>query len=246
MKKRIIVFVVFSLLCLALVGCVQRNDETNGSVDANESSQIEGSDASSDDDVDVFDDSYDADLSGETDLSETNESEDIGDGGESSADGGGYTRNADGSYTWQVGYYELTTTINVWDYIDGDVWNVQRMASDLGYEPIETPYYVSVLHYKNDATPQVDFELIQRDYCNGIRFNKATDSQLTGFIVAYRRDYGKEYHIDRLDEVISFDLIVACAYTCEQLNVDPYTDPLDEMIDRQGGDTHCLNYTIGY
>ena len=239
MKKRIIVFVVFSLLCFALVGCAQRNDEAKGSADdAYESSQTAGGNASSDND---------ADLSDATDLPETNESEDIGDvDGTNGADGGGYTRNADGSYTWQVGYYELTTTINVWDYIDGDVWDVQRMASDLGYEPIETPYYVSILRYKNSTTPQADFELVQKDYCNCIRFNKADDSQLTGFNVAYERDYEREYHIGRLDEMISFDLIVACAYTCEKLNVDPYVDPLDEIIDRQGGDTHHLNYTIGY
>lgn len=239
MKKRIIVFVVFSLLCFALVGCAQRNDEAKGSADdAYESSQTAGGDASSDND---------ADLSDATDLPETNESEDIGDvDGTNGTDGGGYTRNADGSYTWQVGYYELTTTINVWDYIDGDVWDVQRMASDLGYEPIETPYYVSILRYKNSTTPQADFELVQKDYCNCIRFNKADDSQLTGFNVAYERDYEREYHIGRLDEMISFDLIVACAYTCEKLNVDPYVDPLDEIIDRQGGDTHHLNYTIDY
>ena len=240
MKKRIIVFVVFSLLCFALVGCVQSDDEAKGAADDTyESSQTAGGDASSDDDG--------ADLSDATDLPETNESEDIGDvDGTNGADGGGYTRNADGSYTWQVGYYELTTTINVWDYIDGDVWDVQRMASDLGYEPIETPYYVSILRYKNSTTPQADFELVQKDYCNCIRFNKADDSQLTGFNVAYERDYEREYHIGRLDEMISFDLIVACAYTCEKLNVDPYVDPLDEIIDRQGGDTHHLNYTIDY
>ena len=232
MKKRIIVFVVFSLLCFALVGCVQRDDEAKWSADdAYESSQTAGGDASSDDD---------ADLSDATDLPETNESEDIGDvDGTSGADGGGYTRNADGSYTWQVGYYELTTTINVWDYIDGDSVDLEGMVNDLGFERV-----YSITRYKNSTDPAVYLEMTPNsDYTNYILFETypKDDSRdiITHFTVFYERDYQNEYNF--YNTPISFDLIVACAYSCEQLKADPYTIPLEGIIDPYG-DAYKLNF----
>lgn len=239
MKKRIIVFVVFSLLCFALVGCVQRDDEAKRSADdAYESSQTAGGDASSDDDVDVFDD--DADLGDATDLPETNESEDIGDVDDTSgADGGGYTRNADGSYTWQVGYYELTTTINVWDYIDGDSVDLEGMVNDLGFERV-----YSITRYKNSTDPAVYLEMTPNsDYTNYILFETypKDDSRdiITHFTVFYERDYQNEYKF--YNTPISFDLIVACAYSCEQLKANPYTIPLEGIIDPYG-DAYKLNF----
>lgn len=48
-----------------------------------------------------------------------------------------YTVNADGTYTWQVGKYELTTRINVMDYIRDNVWYSTEMAVALGWEPLD-------------------------------------------------------------------------------------------------------------
>lgn len=236
MKKRIIVFVVFSLLCFALVGCAQRDDEAKGSADdAYESSQTAGGNASSDND---------ADLSDATDLPETNESEDIGDvDGTSGADGGGYTRNADGSYTWQVGYYELTTTINVWDYIDGDVWNANDMLAAIGWEPHG---------HSVGSVPEVDYDVVDPSYYtydnimlkyssyapdSNPKRNSGIHAMVKGtgeilFFVTTAIDYGEHcYLMNGADakSVWSLEGIVCFAYGAEQLK-ESREDPFDGIF----------------
>ena len=41
----------------------------------------------------------------------------------------------DGMYEWQVGKYILKTKTNIMKYIDGDVWNANEMAMELGWDP---------------------------------------------------------------------------------------------------------------
>ena len=102
----VLVLTILSACGTQLGGAVTTEPENTeypdeGSIGAGNVEQTDDDKLNSDNDY-----SNDTDLDGQTDLPEEADGNEEGGGNiedTSGADGGGYTRNANGSYTWQVG-----------------------------------------------------------------------------------------------------------------------------------------------
>lgn len=154
----------------------------------------------------------------------------IMDGGNNGNGGNDGSQNTDGSYTWQVGNYTLTTHINVMDYIDGDVWRANEMAIVLGWSPIgidgntntsakEPSYYLrdnTILSYDIHKSPR---------RCNGLSSWIKADGNLT-FSILFPIDRGDaKYSMNGGDLKWTLDAIVCFAYAAEQLPNNTTTNP---------------------
>ena len=156
MKKRITVFVVFIMtmvFCLALTGCGQNTNKQDATTneshpgenfDTGDSSIMDGTNNPGGI-VQSDDDSYADDAAKDREDSSTNND-----------DNSDTNRNADGTYSWQVGGQTLTTKINVRDYIHDGSWDIKAMSEVLGYSPIEAYGRVDTRHYLNSGSPIAD------------------------------------------------------------------------------------------
>ena len=155
MKKRItfVVFIMAMVLCLALTGCGQNTNKQDATTneshpgenfDTGDSSIMDGTNNPGGI-VQSDDDSYADDAAKDREDSSTNND-----------DNSDTNRNADGTYSWQVGGQTLTTKINVRDYIHDGSWDIKAMSEVLGYSPIEAYGRVDTRHYLNSGSPIAD------------------------------------------------------------------------------------------
>ena len=161
-----------------------------------------------------------------------------------STNGSDANRNADGTYSWQVGGQTLTTKINVRDYIHDGSWDIKAMSEVLGYSPIEAYGRVDTTHYLNSGSPIVDINFAARDsfYDNFYVMTYASKDSENILSYSVRCGHsGEEYNFGSSDIKVPFELIVAYAYACEHLNEDASTDPFAGVI--PGGDS-VNGYTL--
>ena len=118
MKKRIVISIaLLMILCLALTGCGQRDNNAGASQTNNSSGMGDPGDADNQENpTSVPDDSSDYDLG-------TNENP---------------KKNEDGWYLYDVDGRQIALKTNIWDYIYDDggyrVFDAIKMAEDLGWE----------------------------------------------------------------------------------------------------------------
>ena len=155
--------------------------------------------------------------------------------GSNNGDGGNNgSQNADGSYTWQVGKYTLTTHINIMDYIDGDVWHASKMAMALGWDPIDGMGKVN----SNTDWPSVfatDSMVLRYSHshnrCNGLIGHTRGDTRIDVFNISSPADAGSRlYSMNNSDIMWSFETIVCFTYAAERLQDDPMTDPFASVF----------------
>lgn len=221
MKKRIAVFVVLIMamvLCLALTGCGQNTDNRPGeNFDTGDSSIMDGT----------------------NNPEGTTQSNDSSETSEDNTE-----NNTSDSYSWQVGGQNLTTKINVRDYIHDGSWDIKAMSEVLGYSPVEAYGRVDTRHYLNGGSPIADINFAAKDNFYGNFYVMTYASKDSENILSYSVRCGhssEEYNFGSSDIKISFDLIVAYAYACEHLNEDASVDPFAGVI--PGGDSNN-GYTL--
>lgn len=237
MKKRITVFVVFIMamvLCLALTGCGQNTNKqgatTNEShpgenFDTGDSSIMDGTNNPGDI-VQSDDDSYADDAAKDRDDSNGNDSANSSDA----------NRNADGTYSWQVGGTTITTKINVMDYIDGNVWRANEMASALGWDPfamkIDGSYNVSMkskkpANYRSNGL--VIYYSEAGSTCNGFSGHIQGEGGYLTFAVSFGANGDYLYRMNDADFYWTIDGIVCFAYAMENMpsNNDPFSGVLN-------------------
>ncbi|GEM_PF-6548542 len=235
MKKRItfVVLIMAMVLCLALTCCGQKtdkqeatttNDRPGENFDTGDSSIMDGTNnpggiIQSDDDSYADDAAKDRE-----DTSNTNEGSDTG-----------ANRNADGTYSWQVGGSTITTKINVMDYIDGNVWHVNDMATALGWDKNKRADSPKPMTFQPDDTYDVYINFSDgsdHDHC-GFIFIKGNDRRpITVFLPP--RASG-DYTFNTKDYTMSLEGIVIFAYTCEYLTDNPSGNPYDGVLSSSGG-----------
>lgn len=244
MKKRITVFVVFIMtmvFCLALTGCGQNTNKQDATTneshpgenfDTGDSSIMDGTNNPGGI-VQSDDDSYADDAAKDREDSSTNND-----------DNSDTNRNADGTYSWQVGGQTLTTKINVRDYIHGGSWDIKAMSEVLGYSPVEAYGIVDTTHYLNSGSPIADINFETKNSIYGNFYVMTYVSKDSENILSYSvrcGHSGEEYNFGSSDIKVPFELIVAYAYACEHLNEDASTDPFAGVI--PGGDS-VNGYTL--
>lgn len=243
MKKRItfVVFIMAMVLCLALTGCGQNTNKQDATTneshpgenfDTGDSSIMDGTNNPGGI-VQSDDDSYADDAAKDREDSSTNND-----------DNSDTNRNADGTYSWQVGGQTLTTKINVRDYIHGGSWDIKAMSEVLGYSPVEAYGIVDTTHYLNSGSPivDIDFEAINSFYGDFYVMTYASKDSENILSYCVRCGHsGEEYNFGSGDIKVPFELIVAYAYACEHLNEDASTDPFAGVI--PGGDS-VNGYTL--
>ena len=235
MKKRITVFVVLIMamvLCLALTGCGQKTDKQEATTtndrpaenfDTGDSSIMDGTNNPGGI-IQSDDDSY-AD-----DAAKDREDTSVNDNANSTAN-----KNADGTYNWQIGGSTITTKINVMDYIDGNVWRANEMASALGWNPIamkiDGSYDVSMkskkpANYKSNGLLIYYSEAGSK--CNGI--SGFIEGENLTFNIAARIENGDySYRMNDADFYWTIEEIVCFAYAMENMpnNSDPFAGILN-------------------
>ena len=72
-------------------------------------------------------------------------------------------RNEDGTYSYYIGRTELRASINVWDYVDGDGFDLYRMLTDHGYEYNLHQY----THFVDGVETDYFCKYIVKAKCNG-------------------------------------------------------------------------------
>ena len=220
------------LLCLALTGCGQNTDKNTENL---------GNDASLpsyDTDADrpgagSFADEAEAAL-GNNNGSNADENRLPGDSSEDANSSNNALTNADGTYTWQVGNYELTTHINVMDYIDGNVWRVNDMAAALGWDKNSRASSKKPMTFQMDDTydQYINFS-DSSDHCGAIMIYINGDRTPHSLVLPARAS--DDYTFNDKDFTMSFEGIVAFAYACEQISANPTVDPFDGVLGTQGG-----------
>ncbi len=146
------------------------------------------------------------------------------------------SQNADGTYTWQVGKYTLTTRINIMDYIDGDVWRANEMAIAMGWNPIGIDGNVN----RNVEKPSMfaTDSLVLRysintstSYCTGLIGHNRGENRVDVFNLLSPVDYGDHrYSMNGGKIKWTFETIVCFAYAAEQLPNNPTTNPFDSVF----------------
>lgn len=233
MKKRIAVFVVLIMtmvLCLTLTGCGQNtskqdattNDNHPGeNFDTGDSGIMDGTNNPGGI-VQTDDDSY-AD-----DAAKDRENEGNNDNANNSTN-----RNADGTYIWQVNGVTITTRINVMDYIDGNVWHVNDMATALGWDKNKRANSPKPMTFQQDDTYDVYINFSDgSDHCNAIII-KGDNRQSISLSLPPRTS--NDYTFNNEDYTMSFEGIVMFAYTCEYLTDNPSGNPYEGILSGSNG-----------
>ena len=232
MKKRITVFVVLIMamvLCLALTGCGQNTNKqdatTNDShpgenFDTGDSSIMDGTNNPGGI-IQSDDDSY-AD-----DAAKDREDTSVNDNANSTAN-----KNADGTYSWQIGGSTITTKINVMDYIDGNVWHVNDMATALGWDKNKRADSPKPMTFQPDDTYDVYINFSDGgDHCNAIIIKGNNRSPIS---LALPPRTSGDYTFNTQDYTMSFEGIVVFAYTCEYLTDNHTGNPFDGVLSGSG------------
>ncbi len=249
MKNKILPIILAMSLVFALAGCgTKTNTEEVQTQTVAENSNSEASATGNNFDTGdstIMDGTNNPDTSeDETDYPLGND-ESIPDGGAEATAGNleGYgTRNPDGTYTWQVGNYQLTTKINVLDYIDINthVWRVNDMATALGWDKNKSMAAKKPLSFDMDDTNDAHISFSDgSDHCGAIiikgnNFNKPIS-------LALPAKQSNDYTFNDKDFTISFEGIVCFAYACEQLSDNSSSDPFAGQLNIAGGIYDYIN-----
>ena len=233
MKKTIALLIALTMvLCLALTGCGQNADRPGDDFDTGDSGIMEGTNNSD---------------GAENENNGNDES--VPDGGaieSEPGDEGSTNQNPNGSYTWQVGNYTLTTKINVMDYIDGDIFRANEMAAALGWDPIAAKTdgsYQASMSAKRPAYYESNGMLIYysraESQCNGIfGFIKGVDRTFT---VSARIDIGDYiYRMNDADLYWTIEEIVCFACSLENTSTEN-TDPFSDLLHYVGGEYQFID-----
>lgn len=235
MKKRIAIFVVLAMvLCLALTGCGQSDKRTEGTGNVVENGRDDGFDFDTGDSS-IMDGTNNP--GGDSEDYPLGNDESIPDGGAEweATHGGGGSQNSDGSYTWQVGNYTLTTKINVMDYIDGKVWRVNDMAAALGWDKNAGSNSKKPMTFQMDESynQYINFS-DSSDHCGAIMIYINGDRTPHTLVLPPRSS--DDYTFNNKDFTMSFEGIVAFAYACEQISANPTVDPFEGVLGTLGSD----------
>ena len=217
MKKSIALLIILTMvLSLTLTGCGQSADTPDSGTTSNDDS------------------SADFDTGDSTIMDGTNNPD--GDTEEASheEEKQNENANADGTYTWQVGNYEITTHINVMDYIEGNVWHVNEMATALGWDKNSRSDSKKPMTFQMDDTytQYINFS-DSSDHCGAIMVYINGDRTPHSLVLPARSS--DDYTFNDKDFTMSFGGIVAFAYACEQLSLNPSVDPFDGVFEYVGG-----------
>lgn len=148
--------------------------------------------------------------------------------------GNSSNQNPDGTYTWEVGNYTLTTKINVMDYIDGRVWRVNDMATALGWDKNKRHGVARPMTFQPDDTydSYINFTSSPgNDYCMAF-FIKGNDRKPLGVLMPEKQP--DDYTFNDEEFTMSLEGIVSFAYACEYLSENPEGDPFDGILPMNG------------
>lgn len=124
----------------------------------------------------------------------------------------------DGYYVYEVDGVELLCKTNIWDYIDGDVWQRTEMFEDLGYMRDDSIRVAS-------RSPGF--------------FRYVGDTRLTAFVGSPTDEYSEDFielrYLNELDIFGGYGEVVAVIVRCEQENfatdeADGPRTPIDIII----------------
>ena len=139
-------------------------------------------------------------------------------------------QNPDGTYTWEVGNYTLTTRINVMDYIDGRVWRVNDMAAALGWDKNKRHGVARPMTFQTDDTYDIYINFTNspsNDFCRAF-FIEGNNRKSIGVLMPERQP--DDYTFNDKDFTMSLEGIVSFAYACEYLSENPEGDPFDGIL----------------
>ena len=148
-------------------------------------------------------------------------------------------RNTDGTYSWQVNGVTITTRINVMDYIDGNVWHVNDMATALGWDKNKRANSPQPMTFQPDDTYDIYINFSDAsDHCGAIIIEGNNKKPISIVLPSRAAD---DYTFNDQDYTMPFEGIVIFAYTCERLTVDPSCDPYYGVFNGSSGDYRLLN-----
>ena len=221
MKKTIALLLSFTLmLCLVLTGCGQTALQQEVDI-----SDLPGYNFDTGDAVIM---SGANNPGGYTDVTNGND-ETIPDGAAEWEANHRGAQNADGTYTWRVGSYKITTRINVMQYIDGKIWRISDMLAALGWN-LDAGTYAATnpLTFRIDNTQGQHISFSSTgNYLSAILVYLAGDQNPHTF--TFPSSALSDYTLKDSDFTISFEGIVAFVYACEHLSQNPAADPFAKL-----------------
>lgn len=231
MKARKYLTTLFTvILCISMTACGKSTSgqeqaetqavETTEAVENTESSDIPAEEADSERPsgiVQTDDDSYADDAAKDREEA-------------AATTGSPSNQNPDGTYTWEVGNYILTTKINVMDYIDGGVWRVNDMAEALGWDKNKRHGVARPMTFQPDDTYDIYINFTDsqgNDYCWAF-YIEGNNRKPIGVLMPERQP--DDYTFNDKDFTMSLEGIVSFAYVCEYLSENPEGDPFDGIL----------------
>ena len=233
MKKRIAIFVVLAMvLCLALTGCGQSDKRTEGTGNVVENGRDDGFD---------FDTGDSSIMDGTNNPSGDSEDYPLGND-ESIPDGGAEweaTHGGDKSYS--VVGYTITLRTDLDDYIDGNFFLFDKLATDLGWRP-RTPENAGNpdlmrYFYGDNNEYEVGFDSpLKQYYCHIYGSNGATDSSgRFRFSEGSIDSHGPTYWVNRGGTMYTnYDQIVLLTYLLENTREAQNSDDLSAGLPTSG------------
>ena len=153
------------------------------------------------------------------------------------------TTNTDKLYTWKVGNYTLETKTNVMDYIEGDVWKANEMATALGWNPMaysgngtgvdNSDNYKIAPNAKNPAYFLNGNVFIRQGsaspICNNFSVHIKGERQIC--VIAAASNYGEyKYKENGGTTKWSLEEIICFAYACENISSDNTENPFEGIL----------------
>ena len=149
----------------------------------------------------------------------------------------------DGMYEWQVGKYTLKTKTDIMKYIDGDVWNANEMAMELGWDPYsysgngtgvdnQDNYKISP---KSKTPPYYlnDILFIRPQYSNNNNyFSVWIKGERSLYIVEAAQSFGeRKYKMnDNEKNKYSLETIVIFTYAIENTSPSELNNPFENVL----------------
>ncbi len=199
-----IMLILVMVIALALTGCGQKEEPNAGATGSGES---------------TVDSSH-------------NTSQDDGNDSSQGVNNMEPKKNSDGYYIYEVGGQEILCETNIWDYIDGDVWQRTEMFEDLGYgrdESIPIPSKeVGFFRYSSDTRltayvgrnqNQSSDDFINEDYLNEL-FIRNTEGDSFWIIIRYEQESFATDEAGRPETPLDLIILSACVLENCQSNVD--------------------------
>ena len=143
----------------------------------------------------------------------------------------------EGPYTWQVGPYTLETKTDIMKYVDGDNYNLNKLAMSLGWDP----YAYNINSHDYELSEEIKTPAY---YLNNGLFIRFDFNDNTNYLSAYIKGENRLYSLEAADSFtvpkyyingsdknrISMETLVVFTYAMENTNPDLQNNPFDGLL----------------